>query len=235
MARPFRSRLWHHVSIPRWTVFLFRPPRGCHVLSTYFLSSSLLSLSLSSLPSLPLFPRSLSRRLLSPLLSDTRACVTGGGGDFSFLSSLLALFFSSLPLSSPLFIARGRNRFSLSHDLSLFFSSFSHSFLLFLAFFLARASLSLSLLSNGILAMRVSELGRRVREVSESSDERPVDIRGQLGLRIVGPQIREPVVAVRSADDGADKQVRIRRRRIHRTETLGAGNLARMIPHERQG
>ena len=69
--------------------------------------------------------------------------LTGGGGDFSFLSSLLALFFSPLPLSSPLFIARGRNRFSLSHD--LFFSSFSHSLLLFLSFFLARASLSLSL------------------------------------------------------------------------------------------
>ena len=62
---------------------------------------SLFSLSLS--PSLSLFSffsppqrRSLSRRLLSPLLSGTRACVTGGGGDFSFLSSLLTLFFSSL-------------------------------------------------------------------------------------------------------------------------------------------
>ena len=92
---------------------------------------------------------SLSRRLLSPFLSGTRACVTGGGGDFSFLSSLLALFFSSLPLSSPLFIARGRNRFSLSHDLSLFFSSFSHSLFLFLAFFLGRVSLSLSLSRDG--------------------------------------------------------------------------------------
>ena len=117
MAPPLSmSRLWHHVSIPAEVDGFVIPsptwlPRFVHVI---FHSLSLsLPLFLCSLSSLPLFPRSLSRRLLSPLLSGT--------------------------------LARGRNRFSLSHDLSLFFSSFSHSLLLFLAFFLARASLSISL------------------------------------------------------------------------------------------
>ena len=150
MAPPFSmSRLWHHVSIPAEVdgfVILFPTwlPRFVHVLlHSLSLSPSLSLFSFFSPPQRQSLSRrrawSLSRRLVSPLLSGTGACVTGGGGDFSFLSSLLALFFSSLPLSSPLFIARGRNHFSLSHDLSLFFSSFSHSFLLFLAFFLARA------------------------------------------------------------------------------------------------
>ena len=134
MAPPFSmSRLWHHVSIPAEVDGFLIPsptwlPRFVHV---FILSLSLsLPLSLFSFFSPPQRrslsrrrARSLSRRLLSPLLSGTRACVTGGGVDFSFLSSLLVLFFSSLPLSSPLFIARGRNRFSLL----LFFLSLSPS------------------------------------------------------------------------------------------------------------
>ena len=134
--------------------FHFRS-RFCPRHSSFSLSSSqavllpLSSFSLSLSPPLSLFS-SFSHSLLLFLASLLAFfLVTGGRGDFSFLSSLLALFFSSLPLSSPLFIARGRNRFSLSHDLSLFFSSFSHSLLLFLAFFLARASLSLSLSRDG--------------------------------------------------------------------------------------
>ena len=65
----------------RWTVLLFRPPRGCHVLSTSSFSLSLYSLSLplfisslSSLPlsdglSLPLFLSSLSSLPLSDGIS----------------------------------------------------------------------------------------------------------------------------------------------------------------------
>ena len=144
MTFHFRSRLWHHVSIPTEVDGFVIPsptwlPRFVHVL-LHSLSLSLPLLSIFSFFSPPQRrslsrqrARSLSRRLLSPLLSGTRACVTGGGGDFSFLSSLLALFFSSLPLSSPLFITRGRNRFSLSHNISLFFSSFSLSLPLFLS------------------------------------------------------------------------------------------------------
>ena len=138
MAPPFSmSRLWHHVSIPAevdgfvipsptWLphfVHVILHSLSLHLTRSSFISLYFLSLSLSSLSSFFLSSPLLSSPLLSSLLSSP-------------------LFF---PLSSPLFIARGRNRFSLSHDLSLFFSSFSHSLLLFLTFFLACASLSLSL------------------------------------------------------------------------------------------
>ena len=84
------------------------------------LSRRLLSLffsSLSSLPSLSLFPRSLSRRLLSLFFSSLSSLPSLSLFPRSLsrrlLSPFLSLFFSSLPLSSPLFIARGRNRVSL--------------------------------------------------------------------------------------------------------------------------
>ena len=111
--------MWHHVSIPAEVDGFVIPspawlPRLVHVL--------LHSLSLS----LPLFLSSLSSLPLSDGLSRE--------GEI-FLSS--PLFSRS---SSPLFIARGRNRFSLSHDLSssllLFFLSLSPH---------PRVSLSLSL------------------------------------------------------------------------------------------
>ena len=118
------------ISSPTWLP-RFCPPLSSfslslHLTQSSFLSLHSLSLSLSllfsSLPSLSLFTRSLSQRLLSPLLSGTRACVTGGG-DFSFLSSLLVLFFSSLH--------REREKsllpLSLSFSLLLFFLSLSPS------------------------------------------------------------------------------------------------------------
>ena len=127
MAPPFSmSRLWHHVSIPADVDGFVIPsptwlPRFVHVILSLIISrgppSSLFILSLSSLPSLPVFPR--------------------------------FLFFSSLPLSSPLFIARGRNRFSLSHDLSLFFSSYLLSLSLSFSSSLSSSPARLSLSRDG--------------------------------------------------------------------------------------
>ena len=44
MARPFLCPGTTSAYLLRWTVFLFRPPRGCHVVSTFSFSLSLFSL-----------------------------------------------------------------------------------------------------------------------------------------------------------------------------------------------